>query len=186
MLCCFRKPTGKYHLQVCTTTPCWLCGSDEVLNTIKKNLNIEVGETTSDGLFTLSEVECLGACANAPMVQINDDYYVCLACICLTQIYLFTINVYLAGGFNWKRHRGNLMRLESRQKAKSWTKVMWIQVHVKKIKLLIFVKEWKICCRATWWTYFLEGWTPRSRFWCSFRFIKVLHIIVMLVINKVY
>ncbi|XP_018325889.1 NADH dehydrogenase [ubiquinone] flavoprotein 2, mitochondrial [Agrilus planipennis] len=70
-----RKPVGKYHVQVCTTTPCWLRGSDEVLNTIKSELNIKVGETTTDKLFTLSEVECLGACVNAPMVQINDDYY---------------------------------------------------------------------------------------------------------------
>lgn len=62
-------------MQVCTTTPCWLRGSDEILNTIKKELQIEVGQTTSDGLFTLSEVECLGACVNAPMIQINDDYY---------------------------------------------------------------------------------------------------------------
>lgn len=72
-----RKPTGKYHVQICTTTPCWLRGSDEILDTIKKNLNLEVGETSQDRMFTLSEVECLGACVNAPMVQINDDYYVC-------------------------------------------------------------------------------------------------------------
>lgn len=71
-----RKPLGKYHLQVCTTTPCWLRGSDEIVDTIKAKLNINVGETTSDGCFTLSEVECLGACVNAPMIQINDDYYV--------------------------------------------------------------------------------------------------------------
>ncbi|KAL0270567.1 UNVERIFIED_CONTAM: hypothetical protein PYX00_007935 [Menopon gallinae] len=70
-----RKPIGKYHLQVCTTTPCWLRNSDGILNTIKNKLKIEVGETTKDNLFTLSEVECLGACVNAPMVQINDDYY---------------------------------------------------------------------------------------------------------------
>lgn len=76
----FRKPTGKYHLQVCTTTPCWLRGSDDILNCIKKKLNLEVGETSSDGCFTLSEVECLGACVNAPMVQINDDYYVSPHC----------------------------------------------------------------------------------------------------------
>lgn len=66
---------GKYHLQVCTTTPCWLRGSDDILNTIKQKLDLEVGQTSKDGLFTLSEVECLGACVNAPMVQINDDYY---------------------------------------------------------------------------------------------------------------
>lgn len=70
-----RKPTGKYHIQVCTTTPCWLMNSDDVLNTCRSKLGIEVGETTKDGLFTISEVECLGACVNAPMMAINDDYY---------------------------------------------------------------------------------------------------------------
>ncbi|CAG9770944.1 unnamed protein product [Ceutorhynchus assimilis] len=70
-----RKPTGKYHVQVCTTTPCWLRGSDEIWNTIRENLKLENGETSKDMMFTLSEVECLGACVNAPMVQINDDYY---------------------------------------------------------------------------------------------------------------
>jgi NADH-quinone oxidoreductase subunit E len=69
------KPIGRHHVQVCTTTPCWLRGSDEVLGACKKHLGIEVGETTEDGLFTLAEVECLGACANAPMMQIGDDYY---------------------------------------------------------------------------------------------------------------
>lgn len=67
---------GKYHIQVCTTTPCWLRNSDCIMDTIKSKLQIDVGETTKDNLFTLSEVECLGACVNAPMVQINDDYYV--------------------------------------------------------------------------------------------------------------
>merc|ERR1711863_121811 len=70
-----RNPVGKYHLQLCTTTPCWLRGSDEILSAIKKNLGISVGETTKDKLFTLSEVECLGACVHAPMIQINDDYF---------------------------------------------------------------------------------------------------------------
>jgi len=70
-----RNPTGKYHLQVCTTTPCWLRGSDEVMKCIKSKLGIKPGESTKDGMFTLSEVECLGACVNAPMVQVNDDYY---------------------------------------------------------------------------------------------------------------
>ena len=65
-----RNPVGKYHLQLCTTTPCWLRGSDEILKTIKKNLGINVGETTEDKLFTLSEVECLGACVHAPMIQV--------------------------------------------------------------------------------------------------------------------
>jgi len=70
-----RNPVGKYHIQICTTTPCWLRGSDEILTAIKDNLNIKVGETSKDKMFTLSEVECLGACVNAPMFQINDDYY---------------------------------------------------------------------------------------------------------------
>lgn len=69
------KPVGKYHLQLCTTTPCWLRGSDEIKDACKKKLGIDVGETSKDGLFTLSEVECLGACVNAPILQINDDYF---------------------------------------------------------------------------------------------------------------
>ncbi|CAH0390543.1 unnamed protein product [Bemisia tabaci] len=70
-----RKPIGKFHVQVCTTTPCWLRGSDEIVDCIRKKIGADVGGTSKDGLFTLSEVECLGACVNAPMVQINDDYY---------------------------------------------------------------------------------------------------------------
>lgn len=70
-----RKPTGTYHIQVCTTTPCWLRGSDEIMKVCKVNLGIGPGETTKDGKFTISEVECLGACVNAPMIAINDDYY---------------------------------------------------------------------------------------------------------------
>ena len=69
------KPIGKYFIQFCTTTPCWLKGSDDLLETCKKYLNIDINETSKDGKFTLKEVECLGACVNAPMVQINDDYY---------------------------------------------------------------------------------------------------------------
>jgi len=68
-------PVGKYLIQVCTTTPCWLCGSDEVIKTCKDYLGIGMNETTKDGKFSLMEVECLGACVNAPMVQINDDYF---------------------------------------------------------------------------------------------------------------
>ncbi|MGN7619256.1 MAG: NADH-quinone oxidoreductase subunit NuoE [Ehrlichia sp.] len=67
--------TGKYLIQVCRTTPCWLCCSDDILKSCKEVLKIDVGETTSDNLFTLKEVECLGACVNAPIVQINDNYY---------------------------------------------------------------------------------------------------------------
>ena len=69
------EPVGKYLLQCCTTTPCWLRGSTQVHDAIQKHLGIHNGETTEDGLFTLMEVECLGACANAPVVQVNDDYY---------------------------------------------------------------------------------------------------------------
>ena len=67
-------PVGRYHVQVCGTTPCLLRGSDDVLAACK-NRGMKKGHTTEDGLFTLTEVECLGACANAPMVQINDDNY---------------------------------------------------------------------------------------------------------------
>lgn len=69
------KPVGRHFVQVCTTTPCWLRGSDQVVHACKKELGIDLGETTADGAFTLIEVECLGACVNAPMMQINDDFY---------------------------------------------------------------------------------------------------------------
>jgi len=69
------KPVGKTRIQVCTTTPCWLRGSDEVVATCKRKLGIGIGETTADGEFSLTEVECLGACVNAPVVQVNEDYY---------------------------------------------------------------------------------------------------------------
>ncbi|MGL9681895.1 MAG: NADH-quinone oxidoreductase subunit NuoE [Wolbachia sp.] len=69
------KPVGKYLIQICRTTPCWLCSSEEVLNTFKKKLRINIGETTKNNLFSLKEVECLGACVNAPVVQINDNFY---------------------------------------------------------------------------------------------------------------
>ena len=67
-------PVGRYHVQVCGTTPCMLRGSDDVFAACKAK-GLAKGHTTEDGLFTLNEVECLGACANAPMVQINDDNY---------------------------------------------------------------------------------------------------------------
>jgi NADH-quinone oxidoreductase subunit E len=68
------RPVGRYHVQVCGTTPCMLRGSDDVLAACYAR-GMKKGGTTADGLFTLTEVECLGACANAPMVQINDDNY---------------------------------------------------------------------------------------------------------------
>ncbi|XP_053186214.1 NADH dehydrogenase [ubiquinone] flavoprotein 2, mitochondrial [Scomber japonicus] len=70
-----RQPVGKFFIQICTTTPCMLCNSDSILEAIQNKLGIKVGETTPDKMFTLIEVECLGACVNAPMVQINDNYY---------------------------------------------------------------------------------------------------------------
>jgi NADH-quinone oxidoreductase E subunit len=69
------KPVGKVHLQVCTTTPCQLRGSDQVVDACRKTLGIGVGETTPDGQFSLAEVECLGACVNAPVIWAGDDYY---------------------------------------------------------------------------------------------------------------
>ena len=69
------RPIGRHHVQVCTTTPCWLRGSDQVLESCKHKLGVDVGETTADGMFTLSEVECLAACVNAPVVWIGDDFY---------------------------------------------------------------------------------------------------------------
>ena len=69
------KPVGKYHLQLCSTTPCWLRGSDDILRAIKDELKLNLGDTSDDGLFTLTKVECLGACVNAPILQVNDDFY---------------------------------------------------------------------------------------------------------------
>jgi NADH-quinone oxidoreductase subunit E len=68
-------PVGKYLVQLCTTTPCWLCGSAGIVSACEEELGVHVGESTDDGLFTTIEVECLGACVNAPMMQINDNYY---------------------------------------------------------------------------------------------------------------
>ena len=69
------KPVGKHHIQLCRTTPCWLRGSEAIKSVCETHLGIKPGEVTPDGKFSLTEVECLGACVNAPMAQINDDYY---------------------------------------------------------------------------------------------------------------
>lgn len=70
------KPIGRHHLQLCGTTPCMLRGSDDVLRACKDAGGLKgVGDTSADGLFTLTEVECLGACVNAPILQVDDDYY---------------------------------------------------------------------------------------------------------------
>lgn len=70
-----RKPVGKYHIQVCTNIACFLRGSDQIVACFEKKLGISCGETTEDGKFTLSEVECLAACGTAPVMQVNNDYH---------------------------------------------------------------------------------------------------------------
>lgn len=73
----FREPIGENFVQICTTTPCMLCGSTNIVETVCEHLGgIKVGETTKDGKFTVVEVECQGACSNAPMMAVNDDFYV--------------------------------------------------------------------------------------------------------------
>ena len=70
------KPIGRFHLQVCGTTPCMLRGSDDVFRACKDSAKVAgYGHTSEDGLFTMTEVECLGACVNAPILQVDDDYY---------------------------------------------------------------------------------------------------------------
>jgi len=69
------QPVGRHHIQVCRTTPCWLRGSDDLTKACQKKLGIGLKERTADGKFSLIEVECLGGCVNAPVVQINDDFY---------------------------------------------------------------------------------------------------------------
>ena len=69
------QPIGENFVQICRTTPCWLRGSDKLLDVAREVSEINIGETSADNKFTIVEVECLGACCNAPMVQINDDYY---------------------------------------------------------------------------------------------------------------
>ena len=69
------EPVGKNYIQICRTTPCWLRGSNKLLDVAKELTGCKLGETSEDKEFTIVEVECLGACCNAPMIQINDDYY---------------------------------------------------------------------------------------------------------------
>lgn len=70
-----KRPVGKYHVQVCASISCALLGAHRLVHQLEKKLGIRLGETTEDGLITLSEVECLASCGTAPMLQINDDYY---------------------------------------------------------------------------------------------------------------
>ena len=69
------KPIGKYHIELCKTLSCMLCGSKELKKHIKETIGIEAGQTSEDGLFHLSEVECLGACGGAPMFALNGVYH---------------------------------------------------------------------------------------------------------------
>lgn len=69
------KPVGKCVIEVCRTSSCWLLGAEDVIRHLEKKLNIKVGETTKDGMFTLKSVECLGSCGTAPMMQVGADYY---------------------------------------------------------------------------------------------------------------
>ena len=69
------EPVGQHVIHICTTTPCWLRGSSEIALACERHLKIKLGQTTADEKFTLREVECLGACVNAPMMQIDDDYF---------------------------------------------------------------------------------------------------------------
>ena len=70
-----HKPIGKHHIQVCTNISCMLRGSDDIVEHLETTLGIKMGEVTEDGKYSLKEVECLGACANAPMFQLSNDYY---------------------------------------------------------------------------------------------------------------
>lgn len=70
-----KKPVGKYHFQVCRTLSCQLNGAQAIVECLKKKLQVDLGETTADGRYTLTEVECLGSCGTAPMLQLNEDYH---------------------------------------------------------------------------------------------------------------
>ena len=69
------SPVGEYHIEICTTSPCMLRGSDEIVSNLEKNLGIGIGQLSEDKKFSLNKVECLGACVNAPIVKINEDYF---------------------------------------------------------------------------------------------------------------
>ncbi|MBS1514260.1 MAG: NAD(P)H-dependent oxidoreductase subunit E [Bacteroidetes bacterium] len=71
----FKKPVGKYHLQICTNVSCMLCGGDKLFKYVSDKLGIKNKEVTSDGIFSIEEVECLGSCGTAPMLQVNNKEY---------------------------------------------------------------------------------------------------------------
>ena len=70
-----QRPSGRHHIQLCTTLSCMLCGSDDLLRHLETKLGITAGQTTPDGKFSIARVECLGSCGTAPMFQLNDDYH---------------------------------------------------------------------------------------------------------------
>lgn len=70
-----RQPIGKYHIEICKTLSCMLCGARELKQDLKDILGIGAGETTQDGMFTISEVECMGSCGGAPMISLNETYH---------------------------------------------------------------------------------------------------------------
>jgi len=71
----YKKPVGKYVIQVCTNISCMLCNAEEILDHLAQKLGIKPGETSADQKYTLLEVECLGSCGTSPVIQINEDYY---------------------------------------------------------------------------------------------------------------
>ncbi len=71
----YRRPIGKYNIQLCNNVSCMLCGSEKIQEHIERKLGITFGQTTPDGRFTLTEVQCLGSCGTAPVMQVNFDYY---------------------------------------------------------------------------------------------------------------
>ena len=81
-----REPVGRYLLQVCTTLSCQLCGTSPLVDHLRSKLGIDFGETTDDGKFSLLDVQCLGACGEAPVIQINNDYYTDLTIETLDEI----------------------------------------------------------------------------------------------------
>jgi NADH-quinone oxidoreductase E subunit len=71
----YKRPMGRYHLQVCTSLPCALVGAERIVGCLERRLGIACGETTPSARFSLSTVECLASCGTAPMIQVNDDYH---------------------------------------------------------------------------------------------------------------
>jgi NADH-quinone oxidoreductase E subunit len=71
----FKKPMGRFHVQVCTNVSCMVCGGGDIFSTVKSKLGLNSGDVSPDGKFSLEEVECMGACGGAPMIAINEDFY---------------------------------------------------------------------------------------------------------------